>query len=270
MLNGNARHGVSFHEVPRGGGPPNHNEWQPEMPIPRDPSRGGTMCFSATGSFAVAGLILAVGAATIDRNVHPPLRMFAAIPVLFAAQQVAEGTVWLSRDGALPGLVQVLAVYVFLGVALAIWPVWMPLSLWMAERDPRRRRTLGALLGLGVMVSIAALFVLTRWQPTATVEGHSIRYHFAGTSDTWIKALLLVAYTLATVAPLYVSTVRLTRVIGAALMVSLIASILIQRNVLTSVWCFFAAIVSVLFFLAVAREGERPATAVRLEVERIE
>ena len=203
------------------------------------------MCFSATGSFAVAGLILAVGAATIGRNVHRPLRMFAAIPVLFAAQQVAEGTVWLSHDGTLPHLLQVLAVNVFLGVALAIWPTWMPLSLWMAERNPRRRRVLGALLGLGIMVSMAALFVLTRQQATATVEGHSIRYHFAGTSDTRIKAILLVAYTLATVAPLYLSTVRLTRAIGAALLVSLLASILIQRNVLTSVWCFFAAAASV-------------------------
>lgn len=219
------------------------------------------MCFSATGSFAVAGLIVATGAATITRNVHRPLRLFAAIPMLFALQQAAEGTVWLTLDGTPTGPLHVLAVDTFLGVALAVWPIWLPLSLRMAERAPGRRRLLTALLGLGVLVSLWALHVLSQWQPTATVEGHSIRYHFAGTSDMRVKALLLLAYALPTVGPLFVSSVRLTRVIGAALLVSMAVTIVIQQDVFTSVWCFFAAMISVLFFVAIAREGERPVEA---------
>lgn len=219
------------------------------------------MCFSATGSLAVAGLIVATGAATLNRNVHRPLRLFAAIPMLFAVQQAAEGIVWLTLDRVPPGSLHVLAVNTFLGVALAVWPVWLPLSLRMAERDADRHRVFTVLIGLGVLVSLWSLYVLTRWQPTAIVEGHSIRYHFAGSSDMRVKALLLLAYALPTVGPLFVSTVRLTRIIGTAIVVSMVVTIIIQRDVFTSVWCFFAAMISVLFFRAIAREGDRPAEA---------
>ena len=42
------------------------------------------MCFSATGSFAISGVLTAVGAVSVARNSSKPHRMFAAIPLIFA------------------------------------------------------------------------------------------------------------------------------------------------------------------------------------------
>ena len=54
------------------------------------------MCFSATGSFATAGVLMAIGGVSLSRASSKPLRRLAVIPTFFAAQQAAEGIVWLT------------------------------------------------------------------------------------------------------------------------------------------------------------------------------
>ena len=54
------------------------------------------MCFSATGSFAVAAGLAGIGAVAVCRTKPPSHRLFAVIPLLFAIQQIAEGMVWLT------------------------------------------------------------------------------------------------------------------------------------------------------------------------------
>jgi hypothetical protein len=56
-----------------------------------------------------------------------------------------------------------------------------------------------------------------------------------------------------TVAPLFVSTSYLSRTIGTLLVVSLGLTALTERDTLTSVWCFFAALLSGLIWVAVER-----------------
>ena len=56
------------------------------------------MCFSATASFSAATVIGGIGAVTIWKTARPGyvrVLPFAAIPLLFAAQQVTEGFLWL-------------------------------------------------------------------------------------------------------------------------------------------------------------------------------
>jgi hypothetical protein len=211
------------------------------------------MCFSATGSFAISGVLTAVGAASIARNSSKPHRMFAAIPLIFAVQQAAEGTVWLTMDGGHATLHR-LAVGIFLGVALVVWPTWLPFALRLVERNPARRRALGVLFGVGIAVAAYASVFLARFQPVAQVAGHSIRYDYANSGDARSHLFYLLAYAAPTVVPFFVSTVSLARTIGSMLVVSLFASAAVQRDTLTSVWCFFAAILSSLILVAVARE----------------
>src|SRR5437870_4913753 len=107
--------------------------------------RQGSMCFSAAGSFTLSGVLAAIGVASVTRSVHSPARMLAAVPLLFAAQQAAEGVVWLTTDSAHPstlGANHSLAVYAFLAFALIVWPVWSPLSLRRIERSGPRRSIL--------------------------------------------------------------------------------------------------------------------------------
>jgi uncharacterized protein DUF6629 len=212
------------------------------------------MCFSATGSFALSGVLIGVGAASIARTSSPSYRMLAAAPLLFGAQQAAEGVVWLTIGAPSHVALQRLAVDVFLGFALVVWPLWVPLSMQRAERDPARRRILTALCWFAGVVSLSAAILVSRWQPFAQIAGHSIRYDYPGTSNAAVHLLLVLAYIVSTIVPFFVSTATLARTLGVTLIFSVAAAAIIRRESLTSVWCFFAAMLSALILFAVSRE----------------
>lgn len=211
------------------------------------------MCFSATGSFAISGVLTAIGAVSVARNTSKVHRMFAAVPLIFAAQQATEGTVWLTMNGEHPALHR-LAVSSFLAVALVVWPTWLPFSLRLFERSTARRRVLGVLFGLGCAVAVYAALFMARFRPVARIAGHSIRYDYVTSGDAGSHALYLLAYALPTVVPFFVSTLRMARTIGIMLVVSLVVSAVVQRDALTSVWCFFAALLSGMILVALEHE----------------
>jgi len=91
--------------------------------------------------------------------------------------------------------------------------------------------------------------------------GHGIRYDYAGSGNGPRQLLYLLAYVAATVVPFFVSTANLARTMGVTLVGSLLATVLVERDTLTSVWCFFAAILSGLMVVAVNREQRAGATS---------
>jgi uncharacterized membrane protein len=186
--------------------------------------------------------------------------MFAAIPLVFATQQAAEGTVWVTMDGDPHAVLHRLAVNLFLGCALVIWPTWLPVSLRAAETNSTRRRVLTALSAFGLLFSACAAVVLMRGQPLAQIAGHSIRYEYGGSGNASQHFFYLVAYVIPVVAPLFVSTTELSRTIGTLLIVSLALTAFTERDTLTSVWCFFAALLSGLIWVAVERTRSRTST----------
>jgi hypothetical protein len=219
------------------------------------------MCFSAAGSFALSGILAGVGAASVARSPSARHRMFAGIPLIFAAQQASEGVVWMTMDAPGHATLNHIAVLVFLGFALVIWPMWLPFSLRLTERDPDRRHVLTAMLALGVIVGVAAAVLIARSTPVSVVAGHSIRYDHSGDSSATVNFIVLLGYAIPTIAPFFVSTAKLGRAIGAMLVFSLVAAALVEREALTSVWCFFAAILSSMVFVAVGQEERAGAAA---------
>lgn len=214
------------------------------------------MCFSAVGSFTLAGVLGGIGVVSLARNTPRRLRMFAAIPLIFAVQQAAEGVVWLTIASPSQATLHRIAVNAFLGIALVIWPMWSPFALHRAEQDPRTRRVLFALFCSGVVVATGAVVLLTWWQPVAVVAGHSICYNHEGASEAPRQLVTLLPYLIPALVPYFVSTLKLARTIGVTLVVSLFVTVIVEREAFTSVWCFFAAILSVLMAMAVERERE--------------
>jgi hypothetical protein len=212
------------------------------------------MCFSAAGSFVLSGILTGIGAASLANNPSPRHRMFAAIPFIFAAQQAAEGMVWLTLGPGPATMPHRAAVAVFLAMALVIWPMWLPLSLRQVERRPARRATLTTLFGFGCGVAAYAAYLMTRWQPIAHATAHSMSYDYGQNSDTARPIVYLLAYVVPTIVPFFVSTLPLTRTMGITLIGSLVVTILVRREALTSIWCFFAAVLSALLFVALSRE----------------
>ncbi len=212
------------------------------------------MCFSASGSFASAGVLGAIGVLCLRQCAARPLRLLAVVPLLFAFQQAAEGVVWLGLAGTVGSSLQQLGVGVFLGFALLAWPVWLPLALHQAEPQGARRLALRGLLGFGAATAAYAAAMLIHTPPIATIAGHSIRYDYAIGPQPQHAGLYLALYMVPTVVPFFLSSVRLARTMGAGLLVSAGLAILIERDALTSGGCFFAALLSMLVFLSVTRQ----------------
>jgi hypothetical protein len=221
------------------------------------------MCFSATGSFAVAGGLAAIGAVSLAQKKDRAHGMLAAVPLLFAGQQVAEGVVWTTMGDPARRPLQLAAVAAFLSFALVVWPLWVPLSLRLGEEDPRRKRILGVLALVGIGVAAFAGVMLVRGRPTAYVAGHSLAYSYHELGSGLVLALYLPMYVVPSVLPFFVSTLRRSKLMGAVLAGSLVATFLIKRHALTSVWCFFAAILSGFIVLGVGEHhrARQPAPA---------
>jgi hypothetical protein len=214
------------------------------------------MCFSATASFAVAGVLAGAGVVSATQKKAPGYGFLAATPALFAVQQAAEGVVWRTIDAPEHATVQAVSVAVFLGFALVLYPIWSPLSLFVPERDPRRRKALGALLAFGVCVSIYAGALLLRQRPVAQISHHSITYRYDGFGSSLALWLYLPGYVLPTVVPFFVSTMKHAKLMGGILAFGLVATFVIRQQALTSVWCFFAAVLSGAIVLGMAAEHE--------------
>jgi len=222
------------------------------------------MCFSATASFGVAAPLLPVGVYCMQRAARVDARWvpFAAYPLAFGLQQAFEGAVWIgidSGDAALTGA----AAQGFLFFAYFFWLSWVPLSILALERGARRRRALVAVTVLGGLYGASLYLPLLLhgdWL-SITVVQRSILYEprliYDGILD---REILRVVYAAIIVGSLFVSSVSQIRVFAALIFASVIGAYLYFNYAFTSVWCFFAAILS-LYVLYIVHREVRPAQA---------
>jgi hypothetical protein len=207
------------------------------------------MCFSAAASYGVAAVVLPAGAYCAEAAWRKDRRflLLAAVPVLFGLQQLGEAQVWDGLERGDGERVRVGSLG-FLFFALAVWPVWMPLSVAAVER--RWRRWTGvALAGSGVAFAAAYYLPVHEFGHglNPVVVGHSLRYDFsqvpAVNSPVWWVGP---AVYLAAVAVLcLLSSRKHLRQLGVMIVVLAVALYALFAHAFASVWCFFAAILSV-------------------------
>jgi hypothetical protein len=198
------------------------------------------MCFSATASFTAAALTGGLGVATVGRVTNRAEAPLAIVPVLFAVQQLIEGSLWLALEGEIdPGLAQPL-VYAFLLFAQVWWPIFVPLAVLMAEPDRERRRLIGVLLAAGLAVGLHLLWAIL----TGSHRAGIIDEHLVYTTEAPHPLLTAAAYFAATVLPPLLSSRRVIALLGLIVLVGAAAAYLFYWYAFISVWCFFAAAVS--------------------------
>jgi len=204
------------------------------------------MCFSATASFTSGVLLSTVGAATIRENKEPGRRLFAAIPMVFGLQQLSEGFVWLTLQSPGHDLLLKVSMYLFLTVALVCWPTIMPLSVLLMEKSEQRRKALYAVLALGLLVSLGCAIAMLLYPVTAQISNHLILY----TVDfpLQISNEALIAYVIATLTPLFISSQNRVPVLGVVMVLAYLVAFFFFREYLISVWCFLAALLSVIIY----------------------
>lgn len=200
------------------------------------------MCFSTTASLGAGLLLSGVGYLASRKVKVPEQRALASIPVLFAVQQFAEGTVWYSfSDPALASWTHPAAL-VFLFFAEVLWPAWMPFAILALEKDHWRRRILYSLGGLGLILSAHSIYLLFAYPVDARIVEHHIQYNL-GFPNTWFF-FLTIAYGVATVAPTFFSSVPKMWVLGLSVLIAFLISRVLYADYIISVWCFFAALIS--------------------------
>lgn len=197
------------------------------------------MCFSATASFIAGGSLGTIGIISLKKSDDSPKRLLAAVPIFFGMQQFIEGALWMSLGH--PRL-QAAATLAFMLFAYVFWPTYMPYVVWRNEPDRRRRKALGWFVWFGASVSLYLLYFILRGPILATLMGRGIAY------DVPLPdlAVIPVAYVLAACGSCFVSSHRFLRIFGMTLVAALVISYGYYSFAFASVWCFFAAILSLI------------------------
>jgi hypothetical protein len=204
------------------------------------------MCFSAPASFVASGALVAIGVATyaVARKKD---KVLVAVPILFGIQQFFEGIQWLylGRGSSSPW-----AGYGFLFFALLVWPFYVPAFVWLLDKP--RRPLLRWFVIAGAGVSLYFLWLLATSELRVRERHACVSYAF-DYPDKWV----VLPYLLVVLGALFVSSRAVFRWFGAAILALAAAAWWFYEYNFISVWCFFAAIVSSLFFLFVHHRRSR-------------
>ena len=208
------------------------------------------MCFSATASFAAGSVLLGVGVITLLLVRQPRELPFAAIPLLFALQQLTEGVVWLTFQYEMP-LLNVVMTQVYSFFSHVLWPVYVPVAVLMLEAANWRRRALLAFALIGLAVGGYLLYSMIDYPIVSQPVGEHIEYRAPHYFPLLAMALYLTSITIS----LLLSSHRAVKVFGVFALLSFIAAYYFYAKWFISVWCFFAALLSVVVYLHFVRRG---------------
>jgi hypothetical protein len=211
------------------------------------------MCFSATASFATAGITGAIGIVALARANAPREWLLAATPILFAAQQGVEGLLWLNLPIAPDGSVPTLLTYLFLFFAEVFWPVYAPAAVLAIEPSSQRRRLMALCLAVGVGVAGYFLWSILVHSHAARILGGHIVY----VTESKVSESVAAAYMIATGFALAMSSHRTVIVLAAVILAGSATAYVFYWEAFVSVWCFFAAAASVVVLFHFERAHRR-------------
>lgn len=201
------------------------------------------MCFSATASFSAGAVLLVVGTLTLKSARHKNEWMFAAIPLLFAIQQLSEGVIWLTFSHEAP-LLNTVMTYIFSFFSHVLWPIYVPIAVLLIEPSAWRRKTLWGFIIAGASVSLYLLYFLIFFPVVAQPVGQHIEY----VSPHFFAVVAITLYLLSTTVSLSVTSYMSVRVFGVLALVSFVAAYVFYKIWFISVWCFFSALLSVIIY----------------------
>lgn len=202
------------------------------------------MCFSATASFVASGVIGSIGVATLRHVREPRALLFAAVPLLFSIHQFTEGFVWLGLKGRIGPVALDHVTFLFMLYAQGILPLLMPLAVLLMEPPGWRRKAIMALTILGALVCAWMIHGLIFFESQCLIEQNSIAYRNPVTGNYAMSLL----YILATCGALILSTHRVVRGYGVLNVIGLTIAQIVKAFAFASVWCFYAATLSVVIY----------------------
>lgn len=209
-----------------------------------------SMCFSAPASFIAGSVLSASGVMTVKKAKKRSELPFAFIPLIFGIQQLTEWVVWVSFSAP---TINLMAAYVFLFISHVFWPIYVPIAIFLLEKNKRRRKTLFLFFLIGSVVGAYLFWRIVTEPATPAIINHSIFYPVVPEYGFIILSL----YVLATVGSCLISSHKLIKLFGAVLLISFTVSGLCYTQTFVSVWCYFAAVLSLIVYLFFAQKNRR-------------
>lgn len=224
------------------------------------------MCYSTTVSFAAAAVLTGGGVACLKKagGFNHLTGVFPALPLLFGIQQVFEGVVWWSLGTNDPELLRTSAMG-FLLFSHVIWPIVIPFSCYLAEPESRHKglflllTLLGAVFGFSTYIP---LWLNPDWL-VVFERHHSIVYQTMLLYDAVLpRSVVTLAYIAIVLLPLLLSVRHSYRVLGLLMLLAAMLTAAMFKLAFISVWCFFAALISLYIYYIVVVEPEAESSTV--------
>lgn len=207
------------------------------------------MCFSASSSFTISAVLATTGTYLICKKKPKRFIPLALIPLFFAIQQLSEGMIWLNILKEPHNPISIFSKNIFLFFAYVFWPLWIPFSLWAAESNLQKKQIMAFFIGIGLVIS-SLLFLLIPFTDFA-LQHKSIHYFLRLQNFgegmplyNFVDNIFLSFYAISITLPFLLSSLKKIWIAGAIALISGILIFLIDRLFFVSMWCFFAAIIS--------------------------
>ncbi len=176
------------------------------------------MCFSAITSFSAGVVLLVIGVAAIKKVQHSSQAMFAAIPLIFAVKQIAEGVLWLTLPRPEYSATQISFTYIFLFFAEVVWLLWVPVAILLMENEDMRKRVQRFLVAAGLREGLYLKWCLSKYPVQANIVGYHVSYTLKFAPS--LRNYSIVLYTMATIISSFFSPIKLMWMLGVAIAIS--------------------------------------------------
>ncbi len=208
------------------------------------------MCFSPDADYTAAVVVGVVGVQTLRRVRTRRELIVGSLPLLFALHQFTEGFVWLGLRGEVSAGVGNTAKDIYVLYAYVALPALVPLGLYLIEPSRRHRRWVAPFVMLGLIVGAVMLWEVTQYPIYAQEHASCIAYN----SNAPYLTQAAFVYVIATCVPALLSSRRYLQWFGILNIVGLAIAFSVREAELTSLWCVYAALVSVLILEHFRRE----------------
>jgi hypothetical protein len=202
------------------------------------------MIFMAVMNFTLSGAIFVVGILTLRKVSQPKEVVFASLPLLFALHQFTQGFVWLGMDGLINPRALQMAETIFVFYAQGILQFLVPLAVWLLEPNGWRKTFIALLMYLGAFLTAYSLWGLSIAPTEVSVVNGVLYYKNPVTDQLWLG----LGYVLTTCGSLILSRSIAIQLFGWLNFAALVAIYFINPYGFTSLWCLYAAAVSVLLY----------------------
>ncbi len=213
------------------------------------------MCFSANASFGAGVFLTTIGVIATKNVSNNKQILFASIPFLFGIQQFTEGILWLSLAPPYNYKLQYLAMYLFLIIAQIIWPIYIPLAIYLKDKNKQYKKIQLLLISIGIIVSGYLIFCISTFKVEAKIVGMHILYNESFPPQFHNLSGLL--YIIATATMPLLSDNKMMRYLGITILVSYFFTKKFYSGFEISVWCFFASIISVYILIIILKENKK-------------